>query len=449
MSNTPLKVGIYTLGCKVNQYESEAIAEGLEAAGFETVPHGDIADIYVINTCTVTAESDRKARQFIRRAIKKNPLAYVIVTGCLTQTAPESVASIEGVDYVCGNTKKLSVIDAALKFAEERKKESSASVFCEDIFSAPFEEMSITRFDRTRAYVKIEDGCENRCTYCIIPSARGKVRSKDPHKVIEEVKALVLGGCREVVLTGIETASYGKDLENCSLAELLCKVDKIEGIERVRIGSLDPSLMNERFVTKIAPLRSLTPHFHLSLQSGSSRILALMKRKYNAKMAMDVIKRLRETIPGVQFTTDVIVGFPGETDEDFEETVAFIKEAKFLAAHIFQYSKRSGTPAAVMPDQVPEGVKSERSSKLISIQNEITGEILNAQIGTVHNVLFETRSSDFVTGHTPSFVEVKVETELQLAGKTHSVHIVGVDNGVCIGRLINNESEDASECAKN
>ncbi len=442
MSNTPLKVGIYTLGCKVNQYESEAIAEALESVGFVTVHHGELADIYIINTCTVTAESDRKARQFIRRAIKKNPKAYIIVTGCLTQTAPESVSAIEGVDYICGNTKKLSVVEAALKFAKNMQKEEAPAVLCEDIFSAPFEKMSITHFDRTRAYVKIEDGCENRCTYCIIPSARGKVRSKAPDEVIDEVKALVRGGCREVVLTGIETASYGKDLEGCSLADLLCEVDKIEGLERVRLGSLDPSLMNERFVSKIASLKSLTPHFHLSLQSGSSRILALMKRKYNAKMAMDVIERLRAAIPGVQFTTDIIVGFPGETDEDFEETVDFVRKAEFLSAHIFQYSKRKGTPAAVMPDQVPENIKSERSAKLISIQNEITREILSRQVCAEYNVLFETQNKDFATGHTPSFIEVQVNSDRSLQGETHRVRIVGIEDGVCLGRLTENEKEE-------
>ncbi len=445
MSNTPLKVGIFTLGCKVNQYESEAIAEGLEAVGFSTVPHGETADIYIINTCTVTAESDRKARQFIRRAIKKNPDAYIIVTGCLTQTAPESVSAIKGVDYICGNTKKLSVVEAALKFAENMKKEESPSILCEDIFSAPFEKMSITHFDRTRAYVKIEDGCENRCTYCIIPNARGKVRSKAFDEVINEVKALVLGGCREVVLTGIETASYGKDLEGCSLADLLCEVDKIDGLERVRLGSLDPSLMNERFVSKIASLKSLTPHFHLSLQSGSSRILALMKRKYNAKMAMDAIERLRAAIPGVQFTTDIIVGFPGETDEDFEETVDFVRKAEFLSAHIFQYSKRKGTPAAAMPDQVPENIKSERSSKLISIQNEITEEILRRQVGVEHNVLFETQNRYFSAGHTPSFIEVQVNSDCSLQGKTHRVKIVGVEDGVCLGKLITSENEEVGK----
>ena len=437
-----MTVGIFTLGCKVNQYESEAIAEGLEANGFSVVNHADICDIYVINTCTVTAESDRKARQFIRRAIKKNPEAYIIVTGCMAQTSSDEIAKIDGVDYVTGNSKKLSVIDAALSFKEKNEKNPSPDLFIEDIFESGFEEMSIERFDRTRAYVKIEDGCENRCTYCIIPSARGKVRSKSPEAVLDEVKALINGGCREVVLTGIETASYGKDLDGVTLADLLFEVDKLDRIGRVRLGSLDPSLMNERFVSKIASLSSLTPHFHLSLQSGSDRVLALMKRKYNSKMAMAVIERLRAAIPGVQFTTDVIVGFPGETEENFNETVEFIKKARFLSAHIFQYSKRKGTPAATMPDQVPENIKAERSARLISLQNEITNEILTNEIGNEYDVLFETQSNGFANGHTPSFIEVKVKIDESIEDTVRRVKIVGIENGVCLGTIINEKESD-------
>lgn len=233
-------VGIYTLGCKVNQYESEAIAEELERLGAEIAPPSEPCDAYIINTCTVTAESDRKARQFIRRAISKNPDAYVVVTGCVAQTAREELSRIQGVDAIIGNTEKLRVAKAVDELLASGKKNGSAQIFVEDIDSAPFEKMNITKFERTRAYVKIEDGCENRCTYCIIPSARGKVRSKAPEDVLSEVGLLTRGGCREVVLTGIETASYGKDLPSASLGKLLCQVDSIEGIGRVRLGSLDP-----------------------------------------------------------------------------------------------------------------------------------------------------------------------------------------------------------------
>ena len=436
MINEKLYVGIYTLGCKVNQYESEAIAEALEADGFGIIDHSEKCDIYVINTCTVTAESDRKARQFIRRAIKNNPEAYIIVTGCLAETQPSEIAKIDGVDYICGNAKKLSVISAARKFAESRQKEHTPIIQKIDLDSSPFEKMNITHFDRTRAYVKIEDGCENRCTYCIIPAARGKVRSKLPDEVISEVEALVAGGCKEVVLTGIETASYGRDLKTVDLASILCRVDKINGIGRVRLGSLDPSLMTDRFVSKIADLKSLAPHFHLSLQSGSDRILALMKRKYNSKMAFEGMERLRATIPGAMFTTDIIVGFPGETEEDFEATMDFVRRAKFLSAHVFTYSKRAGTIAASMPDQVPEEIKKERSAKLISLQNEIRDELLEKEVGNEYDVLFETQIGPFFTGHAPSFIEIYAVSDTSIEGEIHRVRIVEVSGGVCYAVLI-------------
>ena len=436
MQKKDLTVGIYTLGCKVNQYESEAIAEALEKEGFTISNHNDKCDIYIINTCTVTAESDRKARQFIRRAAAKNPLAFIAVTGCLSETRPEEVAKISGVDYICGNSKKLSVVDAIVRFAENGNKNPAPEISESQLETSGFEEMSISHFDRTRAYVKIEDGCENRCTYCIIPSARGKVRSKLPEDVIREVEALTRGGCREVVLTGIETASYGRDLKTVDLASLLCRVDKISGIERVRLGSLDPSLMTDRFVSKIADLKSLTPHFHLSLQSGSDRILALMKRKYNSRMAFEGMERIRKVMPSAMFTTDIIVGFPGETEEDFEATVDFVKRARFLSAHIFAYSKRAGTPAAVMKDQIPEDIKKERSARLIALQDEIRNEILSKEIGNEYSVLFETHSNGFATGHTPSFIEVKAISERSLQGNVRRVRIVRAEDGYCIGDII-------------
>ena len=436
MQKKELTVGIYTLGCKVNQYESEAIAEALEKEGFTISNHNDKCDIYIINTCTVTAESDRKARQFIRRAAAKNPLAFIAVTGCLSETRPDEVAKISGVDYICGNSKKLSVVDAIVRFAENGNKNPAPEISESQLETSGFEEMSISHFDRTRAYVKIEDGCENRCTYCIIPSARGQVRSKLPEDVIREVEALTRGGCREVVLTGIETASYGRDLKTVDLASLLCRVDKISGIERVRLGSLDPSLMTDRFVSKIADLKSLTPHFHLSLQSGSDRILALMKRKYNSRMAFEGMERIRKVMPNAMFTTDIIVGFPGETEEDFEATVDFVKRARFLSAHIFAYSKRAGTPAAVMKDQIPEDIKKERSARLIALQDEIRKEILSKEIGNEYSVLFETHSDGFATGHTPSFIEVKAISDRSLQGNVRKVRIVRAKDGFCIGDII-------------
>ena len=425
--------GIYTLGCKVNQYESEAIAERLTEHGIAISKPSSVCDIYIINTCTVTAESDRKACQFIRRAIQKNPAAYVLVTGCLAQTDAERIAAISGVDYISGNTNKLAVADYALKLVSLGRKNTAPEIEVSDISESGFEKMSISEFGRTRAYVKIEDGCENKCAYCIIPSARGKIRSKEPQDVLSEVRALVRGGCREVVLTGIETASYGKDLGGIDLADLLVSVDCIDGLERMRLGSLDPSLISEKFVKKISPLSTIAPHFHLSLQSGSSRVLAAMKRKYNADMAMRAIKLLREYIPDAQFTTDVIVGFPGETDEDFEDTMRFAKEARFLMIHVFPYSKRKGTIAAQMKDQIAPDVKRDRAAKLSALAAEIRAEILSEQIGKTYPVLFETYRDGVAHGHTASFIEVSVNADSALTDMILDVKITGVENDACIG----------------
>ena len=430
-------VGIYTLGCKVNQYESEAIAEALEARGFTLCAPTLPCDAYVINTCTVTAESDRKARQFIRRAIHQNPRAFVLVTGCLAQTQPHSVASIRGVDCVCGNTEKLAVVREAERLFAEGKKPEQPRILLSPPDAKGFEPMCISRFDRTRAYVKIEDGCENHCTYCIIPSARGKVRSKAPEEVLDEVRRLTEGGCREIVLTGIETASYGKDLANgYGLADLLEAVDRIPGIGRIRLGSLDPSLMKQSFVDRIARLPSLAHHFHVSMQSGSDRILALMKRKYNRQMALDGMERLRRAMPDVQFTTDVIVGFPGESEEDFLQTVDLARRARFLMIHVFPYSGRSGTPAAGMPGQIPTEEKRRRVSALSAVAAEIREELLAEMHGKTVEVLFETDEKGFSRGHTASFIEVHCPTEHPMQGETGTARITSCRDGFCIGTLI-------------
>ena len=436
--NENFTVGIYTLGCKVNQYESEAIAEALAEAGALILPPDRAADAYVINTCTVTAESDRKARQFIRRAIKKNPYAVVAVTGCLAQTAPEALARIDGVDVIIGNTDKLLCAKEILRLIRERKKNPFPTVSVRPIEGAPFEPMRIRTFGRTRAYIKIEDGCENRCAYCIIPSARGLVRSKPIDEVVREVRALTEGGCKEVVLTGIETASYGKDLSRDeSLATLLEQVNALEGIGRVRLGSLDPSLFRPAFVERIAPLSSLAPHFHLSLQSGSSRVLALMKRKYNADGARAAMARLRNAIPRVKFTTDVIVGFPGETEEDFLETERFIREERFLTVHIFPYSKRKGTPAEQMPDQVPEEIKKERLHRLEQAAATARRSLLEEAIreDPFTEVLFETYKDGMAYGHTDDFLEVAVPSDRPLHAELLPVRLTRTDGELCFGIL--------------
>ena len=434
MSHTSKTVNIYTLGCKVNQYESEAIAEGLSSRGFSVVPFSHVCDAYIINTCTVTAESDRKARQLIRRAIKANPAAYIIVTGCMAEVFSDKIAKIEGVDYICGNGRKLQVIRALENLFLQGHKNNVPMIEISPLDE--FEEMKIEKFDRTRAYIKIEDGCENRCTYCIIPEARGKVRSKAPEDVLAEVRALTEGGCREVVLTGIETASYGRDFDNgYRLADLLEEVDAIPNIGRVRLGSLDPSLMKPEFVNRIAKLNSLTPHFHLSMQSGSDKILALMKRKYNRKMALEGMERLRAAMPGVQFTTDIIVGFPGETEEDFALTVDFDKQAKFLMIHVFPYSERRGTLAATLPGRVPEEIRHKRVRELSTVQAEIQKEILDCYTNTAVNVLFETYTNGIAIGHTDTFVEVACPSPISLQSQVRTVYITNNDGKKCWGSL--------------
>ena len=433
------KVGILTLGCKVNQYESEAIAESITDKGFSVRPHTEICSAYIVNTCTVTAESDRKARQMIRRMITKNPAAYILVTGCYSQVSPEEVAAIVGVDYICGSSNKMTVVDELCRLAESGKKNEKCEISIPELDKSDFEPMSIRRFDRTRAYVKIEDGCESKCAYCTIPASRGPIRSKPFSEVIDEVKTLTENGVREVVLTGIETGSYGKDLsEDESFASLLAAIDKIDDIGRVRTGSLDPTVVKPQFVDTIKDLKSLCPHFHLSLQSGCSKILALMKRKYNAEQALACMDRLRAAMPEVQFTTDVIVGFPEETDEDFRETCEFVRRAKFLMIHVFPYSKRKGTVAAEMKNQVPENIKKDRVAILSQISREIRSKILDEKIDSDKEieVLFETCRDGFAYGHTSDFIEVRVKTDKKLHGLFRKVKLISHDGEVCEGVFV-------------
>ena len=438
MTDHNRSVGVATLGCKVNQYESRAIEEALIAHGFSVCAPDTCCDAYIVNTCTVTAESDRKGRQLIRRMLSQNPQAFIVVTGCFAQADPES-AALEGVDAICGNTEKMQVVQLLETLFAQGKKNTRAYVDVPDIQKAHcFEPMCITSFDRTRTYVKIEDGCDSHCTYCAIPGARGPVRSKPLEQVLEQVRILTDNGCAEIVLTGIETASWGKDLANGDLGDLLCAVDALPGIGRVRLGSLDPSLIKPRFVEKIAKLHSLAPHFHLSLQSGCSRTLAAMKRKYNADQAMAALELLRTGIPDVQFTTDVIVGFPGETEQDFAKTLEFIRRAKFLQIHAFPYSGRKNTPAIHMPGQVPMHERRERVHMLQSVQAEIRTELL-AQIiaqNPVKEVLFETDANGCSVGHTPEFIEVTVPSEAPLCGQTRKVRLTEIGNAGCHALLL-------------
>ena len=428
---------VLTQGCKVNQYESEAIAEALAARGFTIRPPQEVCDLYVVNTCTVTAESDRKARQAIRRLLSENPEAFLIVTGCSAQKAADAIAAIPGVDCIVGNRNKLAVADAAVSLWRAGVKPARPLLEVGTLEGSAFEAMTITHFERTRAYVKIEDGCECRCTYCAIPDARGPVRSKPAEAVLDEVRGLVAGGCREVVLTGIETGSWGRDLpDSPRLCDLLRAVDALPGIGRVRLGSLDPSVMTPRFVEIVSALPSLAPHFHLSVQSGCSATLARMHRRYNADQAE--VARLRAAIPHVQLTTDMIVGFPGETEEEFAASLAFARRVGFLHIHVFPYSRRAGTPAATMPEQVPEPIRRRRAAELSAVSEQSRDAILDAALraGRPLPVLFESREGGMCFGHTPEFLEVRVAAGADLRGSEATVLPRSRDGGVLTAELI-------------
>ncbi len=432
-----MTVGLYTLGCKVSQYETEAIAEEFEKNGYTVLPFSEPCDVYVINTCTVTRESDRKSRQIIRRAIKTNPDAIVCVTGCYSQTLPDEVSAIEGVDIIIGSDNKLSLVGLVNKRLGEGK--GSRYINVSDIQSAPFEKMRITRAPRTRAYVKIEDGCEARCTYCAIPGARGRVRSKAPGDVIDEVEALAKSGVREIVLTGIETGSYGKDFDvEYDLADLLIELDRRKSCERIRLGSLAPELVGQKFAQKIKGLKILVPHFHISMQSGSDRVLNRMRRRYNREMAYKNLMALKETLPGTEFTTDLMVGFPGEDESDFLDTLDFVSKAAFLDCHVFAYSRRKGTEADGYTDQVSEDVKKERSDRLIKHKNKVRDTVLEKIVNEAKplSVILENRQGDYLSAHSESFVEVRVKGGKELIGEAKNVKPIYHKDGIVYGEII-------------
>lgn len=430
-------VGLYTLGCKVSQYETEAIGEAFEKRGFKVMPFDIPCDAYVINTCTVTAESDRKSRKIIRRAIAKNPSAVVAVVGCYSQRAPEDLLGIDGVDIVIGTDKKLEVV-GRVEFLLDNPTTKPCS-YVESLDGVAFEPMAITKAPRTRAYVKIEDGCESKCTYCAISPARGRVRSKLQSDVIREVEALHENGTREIVLTGIETGSYGKDFDfDYGLADLIVELDRRGSCDRIRLGSLAPELIGKAFVDKVKDTKILAPHFHLSIQSGSDNVLRGMKRRYSRKMALENIEYIKKNVPGACFTTDLMVGFPGESEEDFLDTVSFVREVGFIDAHVFAYSKRAGTPAATYENQIPENVKRERSARLIAVKNAVRDTVLDGIVGAKDklSVILETYDGEFYTAHSDGFAEVKVEAECGLSGEMVEVFPLAHKDGIVFAKLI-------------
>ena len=431
----PYTVGLYTLGCKVSQYETEAIAEAFEGRGFSVRDFDGVCDVYVINTCTVTAESDRKSRQMIRRAHHRNPHAPVLVTGCYAQRNPDAISRLPGVCAVTGSRDKMCLPDLAL---ECLRQQPAAPLTRVGNLTGGFEPMSISHAPRTRAYVKIQDGCGCRCAYCAIPYARGPVCSKPACQVLEEVNRLCAAGSREIVLTGIETAAYGADLDRFGLTDLLELLERESAAERLRLGSMSPDyLMRPGVIERLAGLNKLAPHLHLSVQSGSDRILRAMRRRYLVTHMRSAMAQLRAQIPGIQFTADVIVGFPGEDEEMFAETAAFLEEARFLQLHVFVYSRRAGTPAADFPDQVPEEVKHERSNRLVAIGQKTRAEVLQEMVTAARpvSVILETKRGSVWHGHSAAYA--MVETPAQTGdsqGDMLSVVPVGQRDGILLCR---------------
>ena len=430
---------VITLGCKVNQYESEAISERLASLGFELHTPDEVSDIYIINTCAVTAEAERKSRQLIRRAHRLNAASSVIVCGCFSQSVPRAAASIDGVACVIGNKGKLRAADAALDIVTNGAPMSPLILVGEgDIDSErTIEEMSVTSAPRTRAYVKICDGCNGKCAYCLIPSMRGPVRSRTKESILSEVQTLADGGVREVVLTGIETASFGRDTGE-SLTDLIRAVSDINGIDRIRLGSLEPTVITADFISTAAEVPKLVPHYHLSLQSGCSRTLAAMRRKYTAESAMSRIEALRTALPDVMFTTDVIVGFPGETEEDFAETLEFVRRARFLMMHVFQFSPRRGTAAERMPEQIPNDIKHDRSARLIAEGHKVRDSVIADYLARTPSapVLFESDVDGLHAGHTANFIEVRTPPCGVSQGEIHTVRFITSRDGVVYGEII-------------
>ena len=411
------KAALHNLGCKVNAYETEAMQQILEEAGYEIVPFSEYADVYVINTCSVTNMADRKSRQMLHRAKKQNPDAIVVGAGCYVQTKEAQALVDESIDIVIGNNKKHELVPLLREYeASHRKMACVADINHE---KQAYEELSLSRTaEHTRAFIKVQDGCNQFCTYCIIPFARGRVRSRELPDVLQEIRTLAKSGYREVVLTGIHLSSYGVD-NGESLLHLIEAVHELEGIERIRLGSLEPRIVTDAFAKRLSELPKICPHFHLSLQSGCDTVLSRMNRRYDTAEYEVGCALLRRYFEHPAITTDVIVGFPGETDEEFETTERYLERIHFYEMHIFQYSRREGTKAAAMPDQVPEAVKKERSEKLLALGHRMSEEFRRYYLGRQVTALLEEEflydGKRYYTGYTKEYVKVAVETEKDLS----------------------------------
>lgn len=420
------KVAFITLGCKVNQYETNAMIQQFLQKDYEIVEATEKADIYVVNTCTVTNMSDRKSRQMLRRVKELNHNAIVVACGCYVQVAKEEVEKIEEIDLLLGNNEKKKMVEIVEKYIEENKKHAEM----EDVMQQrEYVELGeITYTEKTRAVIKVQDGCDRFCSYCIIPYSRGRVRSRKPDKIIDEIEKIAEEGIQEVVITGIHIASYGKDFkEKYQLIDLLEEINKIEGIQRIRLGSIEPLLITDEFLERLAKLEKICHHFHLSLQSGCDETLKRMNRRYTTQDFKEIVKRLRSCYEDVILTTDIIVGFPLESQEEFEKTYQFLQEIKFYQMHVFKYSPRKGTKAAQMAGQIDGRIKEERSQKLIELSNQNKKEYNKECVGKKVEVLVEEEKNGYYQGHTKNYILAEVKSKENLENKIITAKCIEAD----------------------
>ena len=422
------KAALHNLGCKVNSYETEAMTQLLKKAGYEIVSFQDQADVYIINTCSVTNMADRKSRQMLHKAKKQNPNAVVVATGCYVQTATEKVAQDLSIDLVVGNNRKKDIVEILNEYyAEKEAGEQVKEEYVIDInHTDEYEDLEIsTVTEHTRAHLKIQDGCNNFCSYCIIPYARGRIRSRTMESIKAELERLSASGFKEIVLTGINLSCY--DDNGKKLIDVIEMADNVNGIERIRLGSLDPEVVTEDFVERLGKVKKICPHFHFSLQSGCDKTLKAMNRHYTSDEYYEKCQLIRKYIDNPAFTTDVIVGFPGETEEDYISSREFVKKVKFAELHVFKYSKRDGTVAAKMPNQIEEKIKTLRSEDLIKTGEELTKEFRQAKIGQDTTVLFEEKilldNKEYWVGHTVDYIKIAVPEKENLEGQIRKVNV--------------------------
>ncbi|MBN8200600.1 MULTISPECIES: tRNA (N(6)-L-threonylcarbamoyladenosine(37)-C(2))-methylthiotransferase MtaB [Bacillaceae] len=447
------EVAFHTLGCKVNHYETEAIWQLFKEAGYERTDFESVSDVYVINTCTVTNTGDKKSRQVIRRAIRKNPDAVICVTGCYAQTSPAEIMAIPGVDIVVGTQDRVKMLEYIEQYKQERQPINGVGNIMKN---RVYEELDVPAFtDRTRASLKIQEGCNNFCTFCIIPWARGLMRSRDPKEVIRQAQQLVDAGYKEIVLTGIHTGGYGEDMKDYNLAMLLRDLEaQVKGLKRLRISSIEASQITDEVIEVMDQSKVVVRHLHIPLQSGSNTVLKRMRRKYTMEFFAERLERLKEALPGLAVTSDVIVGFPGETEEEFMETYNFIKEHKFSELHVFPYSKRTGTPAARMDDQIDEEVKNERVHRLIALSDQLAKEYASQYEGEVLEVIpeesfKESSNSSLFVGYTDNYLKVVFPAAEEMVGQIVKVKITKAGYPYNEGQFVRvldelNETEEAA-----